>query len=136
MPIWFFFFDRTDCQRDLSDSITKLNKKSRLFVIREAPQTLFPKLFKAWRISHLVFEKDTDAYARDRDESVQKLAKEAGVQVVVKVGRTLYDPDDLVKANGGKPTMSMSQVQHVRRMPSSRCVVRGHHVLTMCKGRN
>ena len=44
-----------------------------------------------------------------------EMAKEAGVEVVVtRHGRTLYDPDDLVKANGGKPTMSMSQVQHVR----------------------
>lgn len=100
-----------DCQKDLSESITKLNKKSKLLLIREAPQTLFPKLFKEWNITHLVFEKDTDAYARDRDEKVMALAKEAGVKVVVKVGRTLYDPDELVKANHGKPTMSISQVQ-------------------------
>jgi len=30
---------------------------------------------------------------------------------VVKVGRTLYDPNELVKQNHGKPTMSISQVQ-------------------------
>lgn len=41
-----------------------------------------------------------------------RLAGEAGVEVIVKVGRTLYDPDALVKANGGKPTMSMTQLQH------------------------
>jgi deoxyribodipyrimidine photolyase len=100
-----------DCQNDLSKSITKLNAKSKLFVIREAPQTLFPKLFKSWKITHLVFEKDTDAYARERDEKVMQIAKEAGVEVIVRVGRTLYDPDELVKANHGKPTMSISQVQ-------------------------
>ena len=108
----FLLTSRTDCQSDLSASITKLNKKSKLFVAREAPQTVLMKLFKAWKISHLVFEKDTDAYARERDENVIKQAKEAGVEVVVKMGRTLYDPDELVKANGGKPTMSMTQVQH------------------------
>lgn len=101
----------TDCQRDLSASITKLNKKSKLLLIREAPQTLFPKLLKAWKISHLVFEKDTDAYARERDEVVMKIAKDAGVEVIVKTGRTLWDADELVKSNGGKPTMSISQVQ-------------------------
>ena len=53
------------------------------------------KLFEAWKISHLVFEKDTDAYARERDEDVIKQAKEAGVEVIVKMGRTLYDPDEL-----------------------------------------
>jgi len=100
-----------DCQNDLSQSITKLNPKSKLFVIREAPQTLFPKLFKAWKITHLVFEKDTDAYARERDDKVLEIAKKAGVEVVVKTGRTLYDPDELVKQNHGKPTMSITQVQ-------------------------
>ncbi|KAI8936662.1 hypothetical protein NX059_007059 [Plenodomus lindquistii] len=100
-----------DCQSDLSKSITKLNPKSKLFLIREAPQTLFPKLFRAWKITHLVFEKDTDAYARERDETIMALAKLAGVEVVVKTGRTLYDPDELVKQNYGKPTMSITQVQ-------------------------
>lgn len=105
---WQFLLD---CQTDLSNSLTKLNKKQKLLVIREAPQTLFPKLFKHWKISHLVFEKDTDAYARERDDEVMKLAEKAGVKVITKMGRTLYDPDELVKANGGKPTMSMSQTQ-------------------------
>lgn len=79
--------------------------------MREAPQTLFPKLFKAWKITHLVFEKDTDPYARDRDTDIMKLAKEAGVEVIVKSGRTLWDSDELVAKNHGKPTMSITQVQ-------------------------
>ncbi len=79
--------------------------------MREAPQTLFPKLFKAWKITHLVFEKDTDAYAKDRDEVVKKAAEESGVVVIIKSGRTLWDSDELVKKNHNKPTMSISQVQ-------------------------
>ncbi len=97
-----------DCQADLSASLTKLNPKSKLLVIREAPQTLFRKLFKEWRVTHLVFEKDTDAYARERDEQVRKVAEEMGVQVLVRTGRTLWDPDELVRRNGG-PTMSISR---------------------------
>lgn len=60
-----------------------------------------------------MFEKDTDAYARQRDGQVMDLAREAGVEVVIRSGRTLYDSDALVKANGGKPTMSITQVQRV-----------------------
>ena len=101
-----------DCQNDLSASITKLNKNSKLFVVREAPTTVFAKLFKAWGISHLVFEKDVDAYAKDRDAKVMQMAKECGVEVVTKSGRTLWDAEELVKKNGGKPTMSISQVQN------------------------
>ena len=106
---WQFLID---CQNDVSKSLTKLNNKSKLLVLREAPQTLFPKLFKAWKITHLVFEKDTDAYGKERDEAVQKIAKEAGVQVIFKSGRTLWDSNELVKANNGRPTMSITQVEH------------------------
>ncbi|KAM0261284.1 hypothetical protein ACHAQJ_002315 [Trichoderma viride] len=105
---WQFLLD---CQNDLSQSITKLNKKSKLFVLREGPQTLFPKLFKAWKPTHLVFEKDTDAYARSRDEAIAKAAKEAGVQVIIQPGRTLWDSDEIIKQHGGKPTMSITQLQ-------------------------
>lgn len=88
-----------------------MNKKSQLYLLREAPQTLLPKLWKEWKITHLVFEKDTDAYARERDEVVMEMAKEAGVEVISVSGRTLWDSDELVKANAGRPTMSISQVQ-------------------------
>jgi cryptochrome len=79
-------------------------------VLREAPQTLFPKLFKAWKVTHLVFERDTDAYARQRDKVVANAAREAGVQVVTGAGRTLWDSDDIVSKRGGEPTMSMTQL--------------------------
>lgn len=79
--------------------------------MREAPQTLFPKLFKAWKVTHLVFEKDTDAYARDRDAAVIEAAKDAGVEVIVQSGRTVWDSDLLVEKNHGRLTMSISQVQ-------------------------
>lgn len=104
--------------KDLSSSITRLNDKSKLLVIREAPQTVLPKLFREWRVTHLVYEKDTDAYAKGRDEEVMRLAKEAGVEVVVRSGRTLYDSDRLVEANGRKGTFSITQVQHVCRRSS------------------
>ena len=66
----------------------------------------------------MVFEKDTDAYGRSRDTEIIKLAKAAGVEIVFKTGRTLYDSDELVEKNGGKPTMSISQVEHVRLLES------------------
>ena len=88
-----------------------MNPKSKLFVLREGPQTLFPKLFKAWKVTHLVFERDTDAYARERDEFVVKAALEAGVEVITRYGRTLWDSDEIVVKHHGKPTMSITQLQ-------------------------
>lgn len=95
----------------MSSSLTGLNPRQKLLVVREGPESVLPKLFRKWRVSHLVFEADSDAYARARDERVCELAREAGVEVIIKQGRTLFDPDELVRRNGGKPTMSMSQVQ-------------------------
>lgn len=74
---------------------------------------MLPKLCREWKIDTVVWEKDTDGYAKERDTEVEGRLKEAGVEVVVKTGRTLYDCDELVKANGGRPTMSISQVQNV-----------------------
>ncbi|CAK42762.1 uncharacterized protein An16g01450 [Aspergillus niger] len=105
---WRFLLE---CQNDLSQSYRKLNPKQKLWVVREAPQTVFPKLFKAWGATHLVFESDTDGYARERDETIRKLANEAGVEVIVKSGRTLFDSDEVVKQNKGEPTMSIHQVE-------------------------
>ncbi|KJX98642.1 dna photolyase like protein [Zymoseptoria brevis] len=105
---WQFLID---CMNDVSQSITKINKKSQLFVLREPAVTLLPKLFKAWKISHLVFEKDTDAYGRQRDEQVLESAREAGVEVITKFGRTLWDSDEIVKKNGNKPTMTIKQLE-------------------------
>lgn len=101
-----------DCQNDLSASITKLNPKSKLFLVREAPQTVFPKLFKSWGVTHLVFEKDTDRYPRERDAAIEAAAKMAGVKVIVCPGRTLWDSDKIVAQNKGKPTISITQLQN------------------------
>jgi len=105
---WQFLLD---CINDVSKSITTLNPKSRLFVLREPAVTLLPKLFARWEITHLVFEKDTDAYGKERDGRIAEIAREAGVQVITRPGRTLWDSDEVVKANGGKPTMSLHQLQ-------------------------
>lgn len=100
----------------LSERLTELNPRQKLHIVREGPETVIPKLVRKWKIDVLVFEKDTDAYAKGRDESVGKsleaLSKELGreIKVVSLMGRTLFDPDELVEKNGGKPTMSMGQV--------------------------
>ena len=105
---WRFLLE---CQSTLSASYKKLNPKQKLWVVREGPTTVLPKLWKAWGVTHLVFEKDTDSYARRRDEEVLRLAESAGVEVIVRMGRTLFDSDELVAKNGGKATMSMAQVE-------------------------
>lgn len=105
---WQFLLD---CMEDVSRGITALNDKQKLHVLREPAVTLLPKLFKAWKVTHLCFEKDTDAYGKDRDSQVLEMAKAAGVEVISVSGRTLYDSDEIVKANGNKPTMTIKALE-------------------------
>ena len=44
-----------------------------------------------WSITHLSFEDDPEPFGRERDTVIKTLAKEAGVQVIVRVAHTLYD---------------------------------------------
>lgn len=70
-------------------------------------------MWKQWGVTHVVWEKDSNAYARERDERVRRRAREMGVEVVEVHGRHLFDPEVVVKVNGGKPTMTLHQWQTV-----------------------
>lgn len=98
------------CMRDVSGSLAALNPKQKLYVVRRAPGMVMGELLRKWKVDVLVFERDTDAYARMRDEEVRRIAEGLGVQVVSLSGRTLFDSDELVKMNGGNATMSMNQL--------------------------
>lgn len=98
------------CMRDVSSSLAKLNPKQKLHVVRRAPGQVMQELLTKWKIDVLVFESDTDAYGRMRDDQVKEIAQRLGVKVVSVSGRTLFDSDVVVEKNGGKPTMSMKQL--------------------------
>lgn len=106
---WRFLLD---CQRDLSTSIEgKTAGKNGLLVMRGNPVACLHQAFKDWKITHLVFEQDTDTYAMLRDKKVMDMAESVGVKVIVKLGRTLYDPEALTRLNNGKAIYNISAVQ-------------------------
>jgi uncharacterized protein (DUF4213/DUF364 family) len=43
--------------QNLSDSLTNLNPKQKLLVLRGGPVEVLPLVWKEWGITHLVFEK-------------------------------------------------------------------------------
>jgi cryptochrome len=116
---WQFLLDS---MTNLSEQLTKLNSKQKLHVIRGPPEEVMPLMWESWGITHLVFEKDSNAYAKVRDERIRGLAKEKGVEVVEAHGRHLYDPEKVVEAHKGKPTMTLNQWQAVRTFSSMDCV--------------
>uniref|UniRef100_A0A6Q2YNG5 Photolyase/cryptochrome alpha/beta domain-containing protein n=1 Tax=Esox lucius TaxID=8010 RepID=A0A6Q2YNG5_ESOLU len=97
------------CLEDLDANLRKLN--SRLFVVRGQPANVFPRLFKEWKVSRLTFEYDSEPFGKERDAAIKKLAKEAGVEVIVKTSHTLYDLDQVIELNGGQPPLTYKRFQ-------------------------
>jgi len=48
---------------------------------------------KEWNISRLSYEYDSEPFGKERDAAIKKLAREAGVEVTVRISHTLYDLD-------------------------------------------
>ncbi|KAH7343748.1 FAD binding domain of DNA photolyase-domain-containing protein [Rhizoctonia solani] len=100
-----------ESMNDLSRSLSKLNDKSKLLVIRGSPYSVLPKLFHDWKITHLVYEIDTGGYAQLRDKIVREIAARSNVEVVAALGHSLYHPADIIEKNGGKATTTVAQWQ-------------------------
>lgn len=97
------------CLEDLDASLRKLN--SRLFVIRGQPTDVFPRLFKEWQITRLSYEYDSEPFGKERDAAIQKLACEAGVEVMVRISHTLYNLVKIIELNDGHPPLTYKRFQ-------------------------
>lgn len=73
--------------RDLQTSFEGC--QSRLLVLRGKPEELLPKLIDEWGITNLVYEHDTEPYAKARDEKVKQMATQKGVAVSSPIGAYL-----------------------------------------------
>ncbi|XP_017469330.1 PREDICTED: cryptochrome-1 [Rhagoletis zephyria] len=89
---------------DLDAQLRELN--SQLYVVRGTPTTVFPRIFKDWRVSLLTYETDIEPYALNRDAEVQRLAKEAGVKVDACCSHTIYNPELVIQRNGGSAPLT------------------------------
>mmetsp|Transcript_22746 Transcript_22746/g.26727 ORF Transcript_22746/g.26727 Transcript_22746/m.26727 type:complete len:516 (+) Transcript_22746:215-1762(+) len=86
--------------KDLDMSLKKLG--SRLFVIRGNPHIVLKEKFKEWNIEMISLEKDTEPYARRRDEEMMILCNEMNVNYHESTSHTLYDMDELYLRNSDK----------------------------------
>ncbi|ESP04097.1 hypothetical protein LOTGIDRAFT_180057 [Lottia gigantea] len=96
---------------DLDNSLRKLN--SRLYIIRGKPESVFPALFKKWKITQLSYEIDTEPYALRRDKAIDILAEELNVKILKHVSHTLYDTNRIIEKNGGKAPLTISKLQSI-----------------------
>ncbi|KAA1073305.1 hypothetical protein PGT21_007954 [Puccinia graminis f. sp. tritici] len=96
---WQFLLDSMN---DLSKSISRINGRSKLFVIRGEPSITLPYIWRQWGITHLAFEEDDDKrHSQPRDQSIIKAAKDAGVEILTSSGHTLYPQEQVMAAAKG-----------------------------------
>lgn len=84
--VWRFLLQSLKC---LDDKLRAFN--SRLFVAKGPALRVLPTLLEQWKISRLTFTADSEPYAKQRDDVVASIAKDAGVEVVVETSHTLFD---------------------------------------------
>lgn len=89
---------------NLSSQLELLN--TQLFVVRGNPTEKFPQLFKEWNVVLMTFEHDIEPYSVERDETVLKLAAQNKVEVIQEFSHTIFNPEQVVKKNGGSPPMT------------------------------
>lgn len=85
-------------------NLKKLN--TRLFVVRGNPKDTFAKLFKEWDVVMLTFESDIEPYSVERDTIVIRLAEQHQVTVLQEFSHTVFNPELVLKKNGGAPPLT------------------------------
>jgi cryptochrome len=85
---------------------------SGLWIFRGKPSDIFRKLHKKLGINKLCFEQDCEPIWRERDDDVKKTCHELGISVEEKVSHTLWDPIDIINANGGFAPLTYEMFLH------------------------
>lgn len=97
--------------KSLDQNLRKLN--TQLYVVRGDYKDVFPRLFKEWNVDLLTFEHDIEPYSLQRDTFVLRLAVEHGIDVGQEYSHTIYNPELILKKNGGSPPMTYQKFQSV-----------------------
>jgi cryptochrome len=100
-----------ECLKDLDEQLKNL-VGSGLWLLSGNPSEIIQKLHENLGINKLCFEQDCEPIWKERDESVEKTCRKLGISVVEKVSHTLYDPTDVINANGGFAPLTYEMMLH------------------------
>ena len=93
----------------LNESLTKLG--SGLLILEGSPEAVFEEILAEDEIKTLLFEKDTESFAVQRDAKVVEIAERKGVDVLAGWGHTLYDMDMLKDIAGASVPTTLASFQ-------------------------
>lgn len=91
---WNFLIE---CLEDLDSGLKSLG--SQLLVVQGYPAQVIPKLLQNLQVNKLTFETESEPFGKQRDAVITHLAESAGVEVVSCTSHSLYDVEQVIKAN-------------------------------------
>jgi len=73
------------------------------------------KISKHYTIGKLCFDQDCEPIWLERDNAVKNFCRSHRIEVEESIGATLWDPLEIIEANGGCPPLTYSQFCHVTK---------------------
>lgn len=97
---------------DIDSSLRKsTTRKTGLICLKGRPVEVLSQLVRDLKITHLVFEWDSEPFSQHRDSEVVREMQKAGVECHYPYGHTLFNPEDLLAAHDDKPPTSIAGVE-------------------------
>ena len=102
-----------ECLEDLDTQFWYHGGK--LNLVEGDPVEVFRKLSKHFSINKLCFDQDCESIWLERDNAVKNFCGTQGIEIEESIGATLWDPLEIIEANGGSPPLTYSQFCHVTK---------------------
>jgi len=99
-----------DSLKDLDQQFK--SKGGRLFVFVGDPVHIFHRLWEERCISKITFEQDCEPIWSERDNKVKSLCLEFGIECSESISHTLWDPQLVIKTNGGIAPLTYQMFLH------------------------
>ena len=102
-----------ECLEDLDTQFWYHGGK--LNLVEGDPVEVLRKISKHYAISKLCFDQDCEPIWLERDNAVKNFCGTHKIQIEESIGATLWDPLEIIEANGGSPPLTYSQFCHVTK---------------------
>jgi len=100
-----------ECLKDLNDQLAAVDAK--LYCIPGNSTEVFRQLSKKFKIQKICFDQDPEPFWLERDNSVKNFCATHMIEVQETIGATLWDPLEIIEANGGTPPLTYTHFCHV-----------------------
>lgn len=94
------------------DEQFKRNGGPGLHIFQGQPTEIFRQMKEELGINKICYEQDCEPIFRKRDRDVELMCRKVGIETVEKVSHTLWNPKDIINANGGYAPLTYQMMLH------------------------